>query len=106
LGVVSRRDLLRELRGVITRETTSAPASDIEIHDRILAEFARQPWGPASSATVDVVDGVVILEGTIVNEQDRAAMRVLAENVPGVKSVRDELTWVEPLSGAMVGPTF
>jgi len=106
VGVVSRKDLLRALRAAMTRGTGAATVSDLDIHDRIVAEFARQPWAPATGVTVDVVDGVVVLEGTIVDEQDRAAMRVLAENVPGVKAVRDELTWIEPMSGAAVGPAI
>ncbi|MBS0560775.1 MAG: CBS domain-containing protein [Proteobacteria bacterium] len=105
VGMVSRKDLLRALRSAMTRRSDGAPASDAEIHDRIVTEFARQPWAPMTGVTIDVANGVVVLEGTIADEQDRAAMRVLVENIPGVKSVRDELTWIEPLSGAAVGPT-
>jgi hypothetical protein len=39
------------------------------------------------------------LWGTITDERARQAFVVAAENVPGVKAVRDHLTWVEPMSG-------
>jgi hypothetical protein len=35
-------------------------------------------------------------------EQERQALCVIAENVPGVKGVRDCLTWVEPVSGTVI----
>jgi hypothetical protein len=33
------------------------------------------------------------------DERDRKALKVLAENVPGVKAVNDHMVWVEPMSG-------
>ena len=45
------------------------------------------------------------LEGAVSDERLRGALRVLAENVPGVKAVRDRLAWIEPNSGYLVpGP--
>lgn len=40
----------------------------------------------------------------IINEKERYALRVVAENVPGVKVVRDHLVWVEPVSGTVIEP--
>ena len=68
----------------------------------ILAEIAKQPWGPRASVDVRVENGVVELNGAVTDDRERPALRVLAENVPGVKEVRDRLTWVEPLSGFVV----
>jgi osmotically-inducible protein OsmY len=39
------------------------------------------------------------LWGTIFDYRDREALRVVAENVPGVKQIHDHLVWVEPMSG-------
>ena len=44
------------------------------------------------------------LNGTILDERQRAASRVLAENVPGVRRVVDKLVWIEPMSGMVVLP--
>jgi osmotically-inducible protein OsmY len=51
---------------------------------------------------VAVKDGVVELHGSITNERERTALQVVAENVPGVKAVRDHLVWVEPMSGYVI----
>ena len=39
--------------------------------------------------------------GTILDDRDRRALRVLAENVAGVRGVEDELLTVEPLAGSV-----
>ena len=43
--------------------------------------------------------GVVTLSGYVLDERQRAALKVLVENVPGVKAVHDELVWIDPMSG-------
>ena len=42
------------------------------------------------------------MNGVILDEKERAALRVAAENVPGVKAVEDHLVWVEPVSGTVI----
>jgi osmotically-inducible protein OsmY len=51
------------------------------------------------SVNVIVRDGVVELWGTILDERVREGLRVAAENVPGVKQVKDHLIWIELMSG-------
>jgi osmotically-inducible protein OsmY len=51
---------------------------------------------------VRVKDGAVELYGTITDERERTALRVLAENQPGVKTVLDHLVWIEPVSGFVI----
>jgi CBS domain-containing protein len=106
VGLLSRSDLLRALGAALARSATPEPLTDVEIHDRIVTEFAHHPWARSGGITVDVIDGVVVLEGSIMDDRDRAAMKVVAQNVAGVRAVRDELTWVEPMSGATFGPTI
>lgn len=103
VGIVSRANLLKALTDVLSAPTPRA-VSDAAIRKRVLAEIEKQPWAPRASLDVAVTDAVVALRGTITDERERAALRVLAENVPGVKSVRDELTWVEPVSGMIIPP--
>lgn len=99
-GIVSRCDLLRTLADALAGSTAHAagPFRDADIHGAIVAAFKRQSWAPGG-ITVTVADGVVDLEGVLLREADRAALRVAAENVAGVRSVRDHLIWVEPNSG-------
>jgi CBS domain-containing protein len=104
VGIVSRANLVRALVRNLPQPDDARTLSDPEIRDRILAEIAKQPWGPRASVDARVENGVVELHGTVIDDRERPALRVLAENVPGVKEVRDRLTWVEPLSGLVVPP--
>jgi hypothetical protein len=49
--------------------------------------------------SIIVRGGNVDLSGTIFDERLREGLKVLVENVPGVKAVHDHLVWVEPYSG-------
>ena len=106
VGIVSRANLVRALV-----QTLAAPpggpgdrgmTGDAEIRQRVLDEIARQPWGPRSSVDVRVKDGTVDLYGTITDDRERTALQVLAEKIPGVTAVRDNLVWVEPVSGFVI----
>ncbi len=102
VGIVSRADLVRALADVLQRPASPA-RNDEEIRERILADLGRQAWMP-KGIDVTVTDGHVKLDGTIFDERDRQAIRVAAENVAGVKSVQDNLLWIEPISGMAIGP--
>lgn len=104
LGVVSRADLLRALAAAIDREEATATGDD-DIRERILAELAKAAWAPREGLTIDVKDGVAYLDGVVFDEKERAALRVAAENAPGVKAVEDHLVWVEPVSGTVIEAT-
>ncbi len=102
IGIVSRANLVHALVRNLPRPDSASITSDEAIRDRIQAEIAKQPWGPRASVDVRVENGIVELRGAVTDDRERPALRVLAENVPGVKEVRDRLTWVEPLSGLVV----
>ena len=98
VGIVSRANLLHALASLAP--TAPEPsAGDTAIRDRLLADLSSQKWAPVGALNVVVKDGVVELWGTITDERERQALIVAAENVPGVKAVRDHLAWVEPTSG-------
>jgi osmotically-inducible protein OsmY len=62
----------------------------------------KQQWAPAATTNVVVHEGVVELWGTVIDERQRQALRVVAENIAGVKGVKDHLVWVEPTSGLTI----
>ena len=67
VGILSRADLLRGLAGALA----AAPAvatSDEEIRERILAELARAAWVPRDGIAITVENGVVDLNGVILEE--------------------------------------
>jgi len=101
VGIVSRADFLRALAQRLKEQSAAAPG-DAEIRERILAELARVSWVPRDGVGITVENGVVDLNGVILDEKEREALRVAAENVPGVRSVEDHLVWVEPVSGTIV----
>jgi CBS domain-containing protein len=85
-GVVSRRDLLRV---VASTEREHADVPDERIRRAIIARMRQQPW-TASSLTVEVYDGVVEFHGFSPSSPVQRALRVMAEQVPGVKRVSDQ----------------
>jgi CBS domain-containing protein len=103
IGVVSRADLLRSLLQAIETHHSEKRGDD-EILEQILAELANAAWVPRDGLSISVKDGVVDLNGVILEEKEREALRVVAENVPGVKAVEDHLVWIEPMSGTVIEP--
>jgi len=101
VGIVSRANLLHALASLGAAAPPPAK-TDAAIRKQLLAEFDKQTW--ASVALIDAVvkDGVVELWGTITEESQGEALKVLAENIPGVTSVVSHLTWIEPMSGMVI----
>lgn len=98
VGLVSRADLLRAFAGAISG-VRPLSTDDTAIRSHVIAEMKKQSWAPVASVNITVHDGIVHLWGTIFDETQRGALRVLAENAPGAKGVEDHLIWIEPTSG-------
>lgn len=103
VGIVSRANLVRAFASV-TPEIRSATAEDEEIRESLLAELNREIWAPIGLINIIVRHGIVELWGTILDERKRRALILAAENVRGVKGVRDHLVSVEPVSGMVFDP--
>jgi CBS domain-containing protein len=101
VGIVTRANLMRALASLALAEHPVA-AGDAEIRERLLAELKKQRWAPVGLIDVVVKDGVVKLSGALTDERERQAIRIAAENIPGVTKVEDHLIWVEPNSGVIV----
>lgn len=100
VGVISRADLLTALARKLI--ATTEKCSEQEIGDHILAEIKRQRWAPKSGIRVSVNGNVVDLEGVIFSDAERQAVRVIAENAPGVKEVHDNMVYIDPGSGMSI----
>jgi osmotically-inducible protein OsmY len=94
LGIVSRADLLR----VLVAAPAAAPDGELDdgsIRDALTAELRHQKWARSIGVHIEVKDGVVRLSGTMPpSESQRAALRVAAERITGVRKVEDTLSTV------------
>ncbi|HZD91157.1 MAG TPA: CBS domain-containing protein, partial [Pseudolabrys sp.] len=101
VGIITRANLMRAMIG-LAREAKPVKASDSAIREQMLKTMQEQTWAPTAMVDVQVHDGVVELWGTILDERQRDALKVAAENVAGVKGVKDHLAWIEPVSGTII----
>lgn len=93
VGILTRSNLMRAMVS-LARATPKAARSDVAIRDQLLAEMEKQQWAPTATTNVVVHDGAVELWGVIVVERQHEALKVTAENTPGVKAVKNHLVWV------------
>ncbi|MDP2334507.1 MAG: CBS domain-containing protein [Reyranella sp.] len=89
-GVVSRSDLLR---AVLSREPDQPvlQPTDRALRELVVAALEGHPWTSKWPVNVIANDGVVHLWGFVEGEEVRKAYRVAAENVPGVRRVKNHL---------------
>ena len=86
-GIVSRADLLRALVAPAHEE---AELSDERIRRAVMAAMKNQPWTDTFYTMVEVKEGKVTFHGFRRSDAVQKALRVLAENIPGVKGVDDD----------------
>ena len=85
VGVITRSNLMHAMVS-LARVAQPAAADDAAIRQRLLAEMQKTQWAPVATINVVVHDGIVELWGAIIDERQRTALQVAAENIPGVKA--------------------
>ena len=90
VGVVSRSNLIQALASAQIGVHPAIEA-DRTIRSELLSRLAEQDWTNFGSRNVIVTQGVVHLWGLVGSEDERHALTALAEDVPGVVSVSDEM---------------
>jgi CBS domain-containing protein len=100
-GIIARSNLLRAFAGFM-HEAPHASADDNAIRLKLIDEMKKQPWAPLAVTDIEVHSGVVKLSGVVLDDRQRGALRVAAENIPGVKKVEDNIVWIEPMSGTVI----
>ena len=103
VGIVTRSNLMHAMVS-LARAEPKTTKNDADIRETLLVEMKKESWAPAAMVNVVVRDGVVEFWGVIIDERQREALKVAAENIPGVKAVKDHLVWVEPTSGMVIEP--
>lgn len=99
VGIISRTDLVRKLAEVIPTAPTARP-EDGQLREAIWEEIKEQPWLRSTIINFSVKNGVVELYGAADSDAQRQAVRVLVENVPGVRSVQNNLGLLPKMSAA------
>lgn len=97
-GIVSRSNLVQAL--ATAPAALEMPLSDTAIRHKLLSHLYREPWAHTSQLNVTVNAGVVDIWGICHSDAEREAVRVAAENIPGVRGVNNNL------SMPPVGPLF
>jgi len=90
VGIVSRSNLVQALAvaGIAANESQGTSRS---IRDELLVRLGQQSWSDFGNRNVIVADGEVHLWGLVGSEAERGALIALAEGVPGVTGVVDEM---------------
>jgi CBS domain-containing protein len=90
IGIVSGANIVQALASS-KGKSDSERDGDRAIRSEILARLGQQRWTDFGSRNVIVADGVVHLWGLVGSVEERKALTSLAENVPGVTSVVDQM---------------
>jgi CBS domain-containing protein len=92
VGIVSRYNLMQALAS--TEAAEQAPkdvVADRNIRNVILARLADQPWTDFGERNIVVSSGVVHVWGLVGSPEEHKALLALAEGVPGVRKISDEM---------------
>jgi osmotically-inducible protein OsmY len=91
VGIVSRSNLLQALASLKGVKAPKTVPSDKSLREKIVAQLKGQPWARPALMNVTVHDGTVELWGLVDSDAEKNAVRVLAEVIPGVRAVNDNL---------------
>lgn len=88
-GIVSRGDLVRALAN--TQAKKRRRQSDTAIREALRRAMKQTSWGNDALVNYSVSKGVIELYGFTASRAARDGLRVLAENIAGVRRVKDEM---------------
>lgn len=89
VGIVSRANLIQVVASA--RPNLEMTLPDSTIGQKLLDELKKQSWAHTHNLSVTVTNGVVDLWGYAESGDQRRAIRVVAEAIPGVTVVNDHL---------------
>jgi CBS domain-containing protein len=90
VGIVSRSNLVQALASAVGHIDQHSE-TDRQIRLDLLSRLGEQTWTDFSSRNVTVGGGIVHIWGLVGSPSERKALLALAESVPGVKQVCDEM---------------
>jgi CBS domain-containing protein len=90
-GVVTRSDLLRTLHAREALPTEGVPRDDASVRNQILKTIDAEGWAASAIINVQVTNGTAYLWGVVDSDEQRKAILVAVEGIPGVRGVEDHL---------------
>jgi CBS domain-containing protein len=100
VGIVSRANLLQALASRHKQIDAGAAPKDSQIRNDVIERLKAEPWSHPSLINVIVQDGNVELWGIVDSQTEKKAVRIAAEETPGVRAVNDNLI-IRPAMGDM-----
>ncbi|MEJ2175207.1 MAG: CBS domain-containing protein [bacterium] len=91
VGVITRSDLLRMLHAREALPTEGVPQDDTSIREQILKTIDGQGWAASAIINVQVTNGTAYLWGVVDSDEQRKAILVAVQGVPGVNATEDHL---------------
>jgi CBS domain-containing protein len=92
VGIVSRSNLIQALASSRTPAAAGSGAdADRKIRSELLDRLGHQDWTDFGERNIIVNSGIVHLWGLVGSQEEHKALIALAEGVPGVVSVADEM---------------
>jgi CBS domain-containing protein len=89
VGIVSRSNLIQVVASARPKPEMTLP--DSTIRQKLLGELKKHSWAHTHNLSVTVTNGIVDLWGYAESGEERKAIRVVAEAIPGVTVVNDHL---------------
>ena len=97
VGIISRANLVRALGSTKGAPPREGEGDDRTIRARLLAELGHEEWAKIWPEDIIVRDGVVhFWLSSDEPEEKKQALRVAAENIPGVRGVEEHVLTVPP----------
>jgi predicted transcriptional regulator len=96
VGIISRANLLHGLATHKDRLDLTPSPDDRTIREEVLELVRREAWITHGSLNVMVADGVVELWGWVDSEDERKALMIAVQEIPGVRAVNDHLGSLPP----------
>ncbi|HYH20445.1 MAG TPA: CBS domain-containing protein [Azospirillum sp.] len=91
VGIVSRANLLHGLVAYRHAPASATAEGDPAIRAALLDRLSGERWIDLNQVNIVVTDGVVQLWGVVENDDQRRALRIAAESVPGVRGIEEHL---------------
>jgi CBS domain-containing protein len=98
-GIISRANLVQVLATAQGKLEVELP--DTVVRKQLMSHLKEEPWSDTWQLNFTVNGGIVDIWGICRSEAERDAIRVAAENTPGVRAVNNHLSTPQPFAATL-----